>query len=262
MGKEYADIAEIYGRYAARRYLPPARDLVKMLQLPEGSGALDIGCGTGIALPVLKDAVGHEGNVVGVDPSLEMISFAPRERDIHVVLGALPRLPFMHSSFEATIMSFVLSHIEDSAPALIDACRVLRRGGNLGVSCWGPAVSPHRDLWFELTDSFWSGRNLDGSQESPLPAEVLFENRDATIEVLVNSGLHVTAAETMCYTVNFSADEYVEMRSILSPAQALHAAADSRQWSDFVEHARLAYHEQFGPAFSVTFDAHLVVGRV
>ncbi len=55
------------------------RMAVQHLQLRPGDCVLDLGCGTGMSLPMLRDAVGAAGRVVGVDLSPDMLAVA-RER--------------------------------------------------------------------------------------------------------------------------------------------------------------------------------------
>jgi ubiquinone/menaquinone biosynthesis C-methylase UbiE len=51
------------------------RQLIRTtLQLRPGDRVLDLGCGTGTYLPVLRDEVGPDGHVLGVDYSPKMIS--------------------------------------------------------------------------------------------------------------------------------------------------------------------------------------------
>ncbi|MDP3702649.1 MAG: class I SAM-dependent methyltransferase [Hylemonella sp.] len=52
------------------------RIAVGHLQLRAGDCVLDLGCGTGMSLPLLQQAVGPAGRVVAVDQSPEMLSLA------------------------------------------------------------------------------------------------------------------------------------------------------------------------------------------
>jgi len=52
------------------------RHAVERLQLQPGQCVLDLGCGTGMSLALLRQAVGPQGRVVAVDQSPEMIALA------------------------------------------------------------------------------------------------------------------------------------------------------------------------------------------
>ena len=55
----------VYGRARQRA--------IDRLQLSEGDTVLDIGCGTGLSLRGLREAVGETGTVIGMDLSVEML---------------------------------------------------------------------------------------------------------------------------------------------------------------------------------------------
>jgi ubiquinone/menaquinone biosynthesis C-methylase UbiE len=64
---------------SARRTMALRRRAVELLRLRPGETVLDVACGTGLSLPLLCDAVGPAGRVIGVEVSPEMIALA-RER--------------------------------------------------------------------------------------------------------------------------------------------------------------------------------------
>ncbi|MBI4997936.1 MAG: methyltransferase domain-containing protein [Rhodocyclales bacterium] len=49
---------------------------IDALQLQQGQRVLDVGCGTGLSLPLLRAAVGAAGRVYGCDQSPEMLALA------------------------------------------------------------------------------------------------------------------------------------------------------------------------------------------
>jgi ubiquinone/menaquinone biosynthesis C-methylase UbiE len=51
---------------------------VEKLALRPGDRVLDVACGTGLSLSALRDAVGPEGEVIGIELSPDMISLARR----------------------------------------------------------------------------------------------------------------------------------------------------------------------------------------
>ena len=57
--------------------LEPVRRLaIAKLALRPGNVVLDVGCGTGLSLPLLKQGVGAKGRIVGIEQSPEMIALA------------------------------------------------------------------------------------------------------------------------------------------------------------------------------------------
>jgi demethylmenaquinone methyltransferase/2-methoxy-6-polyprenyl-1,4-benzoquinol methylase len=107
------------------------RRLVDLLPLRRGDVVLDVGCGTGLCFEQVRDRVGAEGAIVGVDASPEMLAVAAdrvRARGwTNVVLVHAPveqaRLPLVadHALFCAThdvlqspeALDNVLAHVRD-----------------------------------------------------------------------------------------------------------------------------------------------------
>ena len=51
---------------------------VSALGLQPGDTVLDVGCGTGLTMPLLQNAVGSSGRIIGVDASADMLQEAER----------------------------------------------------------------------------------------------------------------------------------------------------------------------------------------
>ena len=105
-----------------------------------GERVLDVGCGTGILTRMVANAVGAEGEAVGVDPSPEMIQEAKRcaakahnRAEFH--LGVIETLPFVDSSFDLVLSSMMLHHLPPAlkTAGLQEVYRVLQPGGRLMV---------------------------------------------------------------------------------------------------------------------------------
>ncbi|MDJ0738643.1 MAG: methyltransferase domain-containing protein [Gammaproteobacteria bacterium] len=63
---------------ATRRIEPVRRQAIDALCLEPGQRVLDVACGTGKSLAMLRNAVGADGAVVGVEQSSEMLRLARR----------------------------------------------------------------------------------------------------------------------------------------------------------------------------------------
>ena len=75
----YSRLARIYDLLAVPWLTSGVRrEAVLQLRLRAGDSALDLGCGTGLSLSFLVDALGPSGRVVGVDLSREQLERARR----------------------------------------------------------------------------------------------------------------------------------------------------------------------------------------
>ncbi|MEE4542306.1 class I SAM-dependent methyltransferase [Streptomyces sp. V4-01] len=115
---------------------PAYRAAVAELGLGDGDRALDVGCGTGRALPLLRDAVGPSGTVVGVDLTPEMLDEAValgRNAAGSLVEAYGDRLPLREEVFDAVLAAGLVHHLPDPAAGLRELARVTRPGGRLAV---------------------------------------------------------------------------------------------------------------------------------
>jgi SAM-dependent methyltransferase len=109
---------------------------VAALGLRAGQTAVDVGCGTGRALPHLRAAVGRDGKVLGVDLTPEMLATA-RQRGRHLdgwlVLADARRLPLRAGGADAVFAAGLLRHLPNAGDGLAELARVTRAGGRLGL---------------------------------------------------------------------------------------------------------------------------------
>jgi phosphatidylethanolamine/phosphatidyl-N-methylethanolamine N-methyltransferase len=114
------------------------RRTVAALDLHPGDTVVDIGCGAGEDLGRLREAVGPEGAVVGIDASAGMVARA-RDRvadagweNVHVVRGDAGRLP-LDGPIDAIHAAMSLSAMPDQRGAVREAARLLAPDGQLAV---------------------------------------------------------------------------------------------------------------------------------
>lgn len=127
-------IEAFYGRWAgvydvvATTIAPTAwrARAVDALALSPGDTVVELGCGTGANLPLLRDRVGPSGRVVGVDLTLSMIQRA-RQRveragwdNVTLFRGDASRPPI--SGANAVLGSFVVGLLPDPASAVQTWC--------------------------------------------------------------------------------------------------------------------------------------------
>ena len=94
---------------------------------------LDIGCGDGINLHGITQAIGiSQWNLLlfGVDYNPLRLNRARAINGVNgLLLGSLPRLPFSSETFDIILCNHVLEHIFDDEEALQELNRLLRRDG-------------------------------------------------------------------------------------------------------------------------------------
>lgn len=108
------------------------RDALKRGGIKAGMAVLDIGCGTGMISMLASQSVGEEGRVVGVDPSIGMLSTAVANKRVRLpVNGRAECLPFADASFDFVCMSYALRHVDDLNETFAEYARVLKKDGKL-----------------------------------------------------------------------------------------------------------------------------------
>ncbi len=104
--------------------------------LPVGGSVVDVGCGTGRALPVLRSAVGPTGKVIGVDLTPQMLDAARahgRARHAVLMLADARRLPFADARLDAVFAAGLVPHMPDPAAGLTELARITRPDGRLVI---------------------------------------------------------------------------------------------------------------------------------
>lgn len=103
-----------------------------------GDRVLDVGCGTGVVTRDLAQRVGHQGQVVGIDPSTRLIEEALRRLDQKGLKGRVEfqradgaALPFPDGSFDLVVASAVFGHIPNGPEVLAEMVRVARPAGTV-----------------------------------------------------------------------------------------------------------------------------------
>jgi ubiquinone/menaquinone biosynthesis C-methylase UbiE len=107
--------------------------LVRAMGLPRGARILEVGCGRGIALPVL-DRLCAPSRLVGLDVDGELLTEAAE--NLHeagtraeLCCGDVRRMPFADEAFDVIIDFGTLYHIARSPAAVDEIARVLAPGG-------------------------------------------------------------------------------------------------------------------------------------
>ena len=129
-----ADILE------TRAAIPSQQEMIKSylgeIKFPENAKVLEVGCGTGPVCRALA-TIPNVADVTGIDPSNILITKARELSENFVNISYLEgdgkALKFDDASFDAVILHTILTHVPDPQQILLEASRVLKTGGLIGV---------------------------------------------------------------------------------------------------------------------------------
>ena len=129
-----------------------------LLQIGPGSRVVDLGCGPGLVVEMLRDRIGATGEVIGVDESSRWIEHVSERvssagwTNVRSVQARIEDLELESASVDAFFMRWVLGFLPDRAAVLRSLARFLRPGGRIVVmdyNHYGVSLFPE-------CESFWS----------------------------------------------------------------------------------------------------------
>jgi ubiquinone/menaquinone biosynthesis C-methylase UbiE len=142
----------IFERYAGR--------LLELLHPSKESRLLDIGCGSGAVTLQAAARLDPNGWVIGSDVAAAMLHLGQTKALQETSNTAFcqmdaERLGFKNASFDYVTCAFSLFQFQNMGHALMEMWRVLKSGGRLALSNWGPGYfSPIASLQRELFRKF------------------------------------------------------------------------------------------------------------
>jgi arsenite methyltransferase len=133
-GMEYAkeNAKRLERIYLTRDVKAQRSETIRQLNLSVGESVLDIGCGPGYLCESMAQIVGHNGAVVGIDISTDLIAVCNRQKAspwISYAIGDATELSQAGASFDVVACTQVAEYVPDVDRLLIEAFRVLKPGG-------------------------------------------------------------------------------------------------------------------------------------
>ena len=154
--------------------------LIEMMKIKEGDAILDVGCGTGRLALKVWEKVAPSGKIVGLDPSPHRIRIAKGKlsgmpsANIQFAVGVGEDLNGLSDdSFDAVYFSSVFHWIGDKEKALIEARRVLKPGGKVGMTMPSiDAPSTFRMMTTEILSRPPYAEHARGKHEASMPITI------------------------------------------------------------------------------------------
>ena len=113
------------------------RDLAAAFELSPGDRVLDVGTGTGVLIPILREAIGAHGRLLAMDFSFKMLEQARKRRNgtrAAFVNAGVGMIPFRAGQFDRVTCFAAFPHFPDKQRALSEMVRVLDRKGLLVIA--------------------------------------------------------------------------------------------------------------------------------
>jgi ubiquinone/menaquinone biosynthesis C-methylase UbiE len=143
-GATYNAAADSYDHPANAFWERYGRRTVERLGLPPGARVLDACCGSGASALPAAEAVGPQGSVLGVDLAENLLALARAKAEARGLGHAEFRsadmldLGLPDGAFDAVVCVFGIFFVPDMEAAARELWRLVRPGGRLAVTTWGP----------------------------------------------------------------------------------------------------------------------------
>lgn len=154
-------VATGYGGAALRFFPFSADQLVNFLKPLPGEKVLDVATGTGNVATALAQMVTNQGRVTGIDISEGMLKQTQEKIsrlgisnvDLHTMDAE--SLEFRSNYFHHATCAYGIFFLPDMVKGLKEWVRVVRPGGKIVFSCFGPtAFEPMAELFLERIGNF------------------------------------------------------------------------------------------------------------
>jgi ubiquinone/menaquinone biosynthesis C-methylase UbiE len=132
------------------------RNTINRLDLKPGASVLDVCCGSGASALPAAELVGDGGQVIGIDVAEKLLNLAGAKaqskglNNIEFRVGDMLDTGFADASFDAVVCVFGIFFVPDIVEAIRELWRVLRPGGKLAITTWGP------DFFEPANAVFWN----------------------------------------------------------------------------------------------------------
>ena len=178
------------------------RNTINKLDLKPGDVVLDVCCGSGASALPAAELVGDTGHVIGIDLAEKLLNLASNKaqnkslNNVEFRLGDMLDTGFDDASFDAVVCVFGIFFVPDISEAIRELWRVLRPGGKLAITTWGPDFFEPANTVFwnavrDVRPELFKGFNpWDRISDPSTLSDLLIEAGVADPWVIAESGTH------------------------------------------------------------------------
>lgn len=122
------------------------KQTVDRINIQPGQKVLDVCCGSGGSAIPATERVGPTGHVIAVDLAEKLIQLGQRKAaskgltNIEFHSGDMLSLGYPNASFDTVICVFGIFFVPDMVTATRELWRMVRPGGKLAITTWGPRL--------------------------------------------------------------------------------------------------------------------------
>jgi ubiquinone/menaquinone biosynthesis C-methylase UbiE len=152
----YSAAADHFTRPALSFWDRHGAETVRRAGIHAGDRVLDLCCGAGASVLPAARAVGATGSVVGVDIADPLLSLARQRLDVdgltntELIRTDATTTGFDDGSFDAVVCVFGVFFVDDMPGFVREMWRMVRPGGRLAVTTWGPGwLEPASGIFWE-----------------------------------------------------------------------------------------------------------------
>ncbi len=200
---EWDNYAELYPQIDNELSVPPL--LRAALALVEGHRLIDIGCGEGGLLDVVRSEVGSTWDLTGFEIS-DSRGERARSRGHHVLTSPDGKVPLADASADVVTSTHVVEHVPDDAGYVRELARMARPGGVV-----------YLETPLKLKGAWYFRHNPEGGWVLDPTHLREYRSADEVRALIEQAGLEVVAEEITPITYPLVAAEDVLLRVLKRP---------------------------------------------
>ncbi len=112
------------------------KHIINLLNIEKGSKVLDVGTGTGILIPYLREKIGEQGKIIAIDFSDKMLEIAKKKYpndNVSFICGDILETSLPIEYFESIICYSVFPHLSNKQLAIKTIVKYLKKDGKFTI---------------------------------------------------------------------------------------------------------------------------------